>query len=212
MKKDIKLIIAPIVLIIVIALGYYALKGKKADQSQSNVAPSTTLSRDTAYVKGAENAKVKIVEFFDPECEGCAGFHPILMKVLSDFPNDVSLEARYMLFHGNSYLAAMALEGAGKQGKYWELYNILLERQSDWSHKEEPVPHIFEMYAKELDLDVEAFNQSYDDISFKSVITRDMNDGKILEVRGTPTLFINGKRLERLSYNDLKLAVEAELK
>lgn len=212
MKKDIKFIVFPIVAIVIIALGYFLMKPKEVTTEQT-VAPAAqaSLNRSSAFVKGNPDAKVTVVEFFDPECEGCAGFHPILMQIMKEFPNDVKLEARYMLFHGNSYDAALALEGAGKQGKYWEMYNFLLERQQHWSHQEESVRETFEMYASELGLNLEEFNKSYDDFGSKAVIAQDASDGKLLNVNGTPTLFINGAKLERLSYEDLKQKIQSEI-
>ena len=177
----------------------------------TSVAPKANIQRVGNYTKGPIDAKVTIVEFFDPECEGCAAFHPILQKILSEYPQDVQLVARYMLFHGNSYPAALALEGAGKQGKYWEMYSILLERQSEWSHQEKPVTTIFEGFAKELNLDLTEFNKSYDDLTFQAALAKDVEEGKMLGVRGTPTFFINGQILMNLSYNDLKNAIDKEL-
>lgn len=214
MKKEIKLILAPIVFIAVAAIAYFSMNSNKdaISQAENNSTTSAQISRSSAFVKGPTEAKVEIIEFFDPECEGCRAFHPILMKIMDDFQGQVKLQARYMLFHGNSYEAALALEGAGAQGKYWEFYNFLLERQHHWGHQDGSVRHIFEMYAKELNLDIDKFNSSYEDISYKAVIAQDLNDGKALDVRGTPTFFINGVKLGRLSYNDMKTAVEEALK
>lgn len=212
MKKDIKLVIFPLIALVIFG-GLLAFFNKKEAPVVED-APSTpqaSLLREGNYMKGSAAAKVSIVEFFDPECEGCAAFHPILQKVLAEYPKDVHLIARYMLFHGNSYPAALALEGAGKQGKYWEMYAILLERQNEWSHQDKPVNSIFEGFAKELKLDLVEFNKSYEDITFKAALAQDVSDGKLLGVKGTPTFFINGQMLMNLSYNDLKSAIDKEL-
>lgn len=213
MKKDIKLVVFPLIALVIFG-GLLAFFNKKDTPVEEDLAPSNpqgSLLREGNYMKGSASAKVSIVEFFDPECEGCAAFHPILQKVLAEYPKDVHLIARYMLFHGNSYPAALALEGAGKQGKYWEMYSILLERQGEWSHQDKPVNSIFEGFAKELKLDLVEFNKSYDDITFKAALAQDISDGKLLGVKGTPTFFINGQMLMNLSYNDLKSAIDKEL-
>ncbi|AUN99685.1 hypothetical protein DOM21_02375 [Bacteriovorax stolpii] len=212
MKKDIKFILLPIAAIILFAVTLWYVNGKKEEEITTATPPQATLLREGNYTKGPASAKVTVVEFFDPECEGCAAFHPILQKVISEYPNDVQLVARYMLFHGNSHFAALALEGAGKQGKFWEMYNFMLERQNEWSHQKEPVNSIFEKFARELNLNIEEFNKSYEDITFKAALAKDMADGHQLGVQGTPTFFINGKMLMRLSYQDLKEAIESELK
>ena len=212
MKKDMKLVIYPLLALVLFG-GLLAFFNKKevATVESTPEVPQTNIQREGNYTKGPADAKVTVVEFFDPECEGCAAFHPILQKILSEYPNDVKLVARYMLFHGNSYPAALALEGAGKQGKYWEMYSILLERQNEWSHQDKPVTTIFEGFAKELSLDLTEFNKSYEDLTFKAALAQDVEEGKALGVRGTPTFFINGQILMNLSYNDLKNAIDKEL-
>ncbi len=212
MKKDMKLVIFPLIALVIFGVLLAVFNKKDAPPVEAETeAPKANIQRVGNYIKGPADAKVTIVEFFDPECEGCAAFHPILQKILSEYPKDVQLVARYMLFHGNSYPAALALEGAGKQGKYWEMYAILLERQSEWSHQEEPVTSIFEGFAKELNLDITEFNKSYDDLTFKGALARDVEEGKILGVKGTPTFFVNGQMLMNLSYNDLKNAIDKEI-
>lgn len=212
MKKDIKFIVLPILaLIIFAALAWFFNREKEEDKITEATPPAASLLREGNYTKGPQNAKVVVVEFFDPECEGCAAFHPILQKIIAEYPNDVQLVARYMLFHGNSQYAALALEGAGQQGKFWEMYNFMLERQNEWSHQHEPVNHIFERFAKELGLNIEEFNKAYDNPAFRMALTKDMADGQQLGVKGTPTFFINGKMLMQLSYQDLKGAIEREL-
>ena len=214
MKKDIKLILFPLLALAIFGAVMFFLNKEKAPEPTTEIAPTVkaSLLREGNYSKGAPlGAKVTVVEFFDPECEGCAAFHPHFKNIIAEYSKDVHFVVRYMLFHGNSFPAALALEGAGKQGKYWEMYNALLERQNEWSHQKEPVKHIFEKFAKELGLNIEEFNRSYDDLTFQAALARDISEGKELGVRGTPTFFINGQILMNLSYEDLKAAIEKEL-
>ncbi len=214
MKKDIKFILFPLLAIIIFGGALFFFNKNKEDEASmaaANQAPQLSTERDGAYFKGPANAKVTVVEFFDPECEGCAAFHPILQKIVSEYPDDVKLVARYMLYHGNSHEAALALEGAGKQGKFWEMYNFMLERQNEWSHRKEPVRDIFSKFASELKLDLTEFNKAYDDITFRATLAKDVSEGQQLGVRGTPTFFINGKILMNLSQQDLKAAIESAL-
>ena len=212
MKKDLKMVLFPLLALILFAGAIMFFNKEKTGETApaAPVAPTANVLREGNYSVGPADAKVTVVEFFDPECEGCAAFHPIFKKIISEYPN-VQFVVRYMLYHGNSNVAALALEGAGKQGKYWEMYGALLERQNEWGHQTEAPKHIFERYAKEFNLNVEEFNKSYDDFTFKSTLARDVSEGQQLGVKGTPTFFINGKMLMRLSYQDLKDAIDAEL-
>lgn len=210
MKKKVQLIIFPIIGLIILSLlaGYFMEAQKK--QARLDSMPSNLLREDN-YKKGFAGAKVLVVEFFDPECESCAAFYPTVEKILADYPNDIEFVARYMLYHGNSAIAALALEGAGKQKKYWEMYDLLLKRPDEWAHRKESVEPIFEKYAQELGLNIEEFNKSYADSALKEKLTQDISDAKSLGVTGTPTFFINGKPLQKISYSDLKSAIEDEL-
>lgn len=212
MKKEIKLIAIPLVVLAVIAGYFFSQKPKEETTTEVATEVQAQLHRSSAFIKGPSDAQVKIVEFFDPECPGCRAFYPVVMKVMQEYEGKVSLEARYMLFHTNSHDAALAMEGAGKQGKYWEYTELLFNKQEDWGNFKEPIRHMFEGYAQELGLDLTTFKESFDDFSYKSVIAQDMNDGKLLGVHGTPTVFVNGKKLERISYDLLKEAIESELK
>lgn len=211
MKKDIKLLLLPLAALLIIGAGVMYFNQEKPKEIPVTTMASNLLREGDNHVKGPESAKVTVVEFFDPECEGCAAFHPILKQITNEYPNDVKLVARYMLFHGNSFSAALALEGAAKQGKFWEMYDFMLERQAEWSHQKEPVVSIFEKFAKELGLNIEEFNKSFEDLTYKATLAKDVADGQALGVRGTPTFFINGKMLMNLGYADLKSAIDAEL-
>ncbi len=211
MKNNIKLIIFPLLGLVILALlGNYFMETKKK-QARLDSLPSNLLRKGN-YSLGPSGAKVLLVEFFDPECESCAAFHPAVKKILADYPKDIEFVARYMLFHGNSENAALALEGAGKQNKYWEMYNLLLERSHQWGHLKESAAPIFEKYAQELGLNIAEFNKSYTDSSLKEKLVQDISDGKALGVKGTPTFFVNGVMLQKLSYTELKNAIDLELK
>ena len=113
-----------------------------------------------------------------------------------------------MTFHSNSVLAASATEAAGSQGKYWEMQELLFAKQPEWSHKKEPQKELMMNYAQELGLDSEKFAASLSNILVFQKLQRDKEDGDALGVTGTPTFFINGKKLENLSYGDLKAAID----
>lgn len=160
---------------------------------------------------GPDTAKVKLVEFLDPECEACAAFYPKVKNILQKYEGKVQLVVRYMLFHSNSQLAAMATEAAGKQGKYWEMQEILFTRK-EWTHQETPQTALFESYAKELGLDLAKFKKDLTDEETLKNILSDYQEGPSLGVQGTPTLFVNGRQLFQLSEGILTDMIEEELK
>ncbi len=214
MKRDLKFILFPIIALVIFGLGMYVFSSKNAEttSSSTSTAPLASVERADAPSLGSPSAKVKIVEFFDPECEACAAFHPVLKAVLKDFSEDVYFSARYMLYHGNSQQAALALEASRVQGKYWEMQDILFVRQIEWSHKKESAMPIFERYALELKMDINKFKSDVMNPELKAIIAKDVAEGNAAGVRGTPSFFINNKPLAELSDTGLRQAIVEEVK
>lgn len=181
---------------------------KPAPAAGMNV--SATLVPSYSPRTGTDMAKVQIVEFLDPECEACAAFFPVMKELLRRHPQDLQLVVRYMLFHGNSREAALATEAAGRQGKYFEMQEILFTR-SEWTHQQSPQTEKFLGYARELGLDIEKFQSDMRDPAIAANVDRDFQEGPSFGVTGTPTIFVNGRMLEELSPAALQRLVQEEL-
>lgn len=220
MRKEIK-ILAVITLIIVIAAimgtSYYR-KSKQAERTSSE--PDSRLVRPDSPTLGPANAPVTLVEFLDPECESCRAFNPVIKQMLKEYEGRLRLVVRYMPLHPNSRLAAAFTEAAGEQGKYWEMQEILFQRQPEWGERHgQPAPTpqetptvLFERYATGIGLDLEKVRNSVAQNKFAAKIERDLRDGQSLGVSRTPTFFVNGRRLMRFSREDLKSLIEEELR
>lgn len=189
---------------------------------QSGPTPGTKipeeLVRSDSPAIGPADAKVTIVEFYDPECETCASFNPTVKSLLKEFEGKVRFVARYATFHKNAKIAAIYTEAAGEQGKYWEMQSKLFENQREWGdkHGAEPAssapPNVlFDKYAKELGLNVDQLKASIDDPKHAAKIDRDMKDVATLKVMRTPTFFVNGRQLSRLGQQDLRNLIREEL-
>jgi len=160
---------------------------------------------------GSDRAPVKLVEFLDPECEACRAMHPIVKQVFSEFPDKVQLVIRYMPYHGSSAYVAQVLEAARDQQKYWETLDYLFLKQPEWGDHHKPRPDLIPGYLQTLGLDVESIQAAVDQKKFLDRVQTDEEDGNFLGVRGTPTFFVNGKKVERMSYEALKEAIAKEL-
>jgi len=106
----------------------------------------------------------------------------------------------------NARKPAEAAEAAREQGKYWEYAAVLFRNQSALGVDK------LKQYATEVGLDRARFDASLDSGKFAEKVQRDMMDGRKLGINGTPTLYINGKRVSGNSYESLKSAIEAALK
>ena len=170
---------------------------------------------EPAHVLGPANAPVQLEEFGDFECPPCGIFHPILEQMHEEFGDRLSITFREFPLvptHQHALAAASAAEAAGIQGKFWPMHDLLYERQKDWKTAFDVRP-VFEAYAKEIGIDVERYKR---DIGGDLVAQRIFQDGKrghSLGVKGTPTVFVNGKEVsfEDLPAEKLRLVIQKEL-
>jgi protein-disulfide isomerase len=92
--------------------------------------------------------------------------------------------------------AALAVEAAGRQGKYFEMHDYVFERQKEWGEKQIPTPDVFEKYAQELKLDITKFKADVNSDSVKQRVERDIDSGKKAGNTGTPSFYMNGVKLD----------------
>lgn len=189
----------------------YAEQLRRAGKVEMNLtapeSPAFSIATDDQPVKGNAKALVTIVEFTDFECPSCARQHPVLERIVSEFGDRVRLVVRDFPLsqHANALKAAEAAEAAREQGKYWEYVSVLFRNQSALG-----VDKLRE-YATEVGLDRAKFDASLESGKFSDKVQRDMIDGRKLGINGTPTVYINGKRLSDNSYESMKSAIEAIL-
>ncbi len=184
----------------------------KAEQAAARGrADASVLVRPHSRSLGPPDAKVTVVEFLDPECESCREIHPWVKHLLGRYPGRVRLVLRYMPLHQNAAYAASALEAAGEQGRYWDMLEVLFHFQPQWGSHHAPRPELIPGYAQAIGLDMVAFEQSMKSGAHRRLVEIDLADGRSLGVTGTPTFFVNGRLLERLSLDDLRALIEEEL-
>ena len=227
MRKEIKILGAIAVVVIIAAVigaNYYRSSVQNERVSTNSNSNKTTanvenLIRPDSPTLGAADAPVTVVEFYDPECEACAAFHPSVKKILKDYDGKIRLVARYMPLHPNSLSAATFTEAAGEQGKYWQAQEMLFQKQPEWGTKHGPqtsapadINALFKKYAMELGLDMNKMDAAFAENRYNAKIQRDLKDGQTLGVRQTPTFFVNGRRLARFGEADLRALIDEELK
>jgi protein-disulfide isomerase len=171
--------------------------------SQQPVTPSLTESeilqvQEDDYKKGNADANVILVEYLDFECEACGAYYPLVKRLSEEYKDDVLFVSRYFPLpgHRNGMTSALAVEASGKQGKYWEMHDILFEQQRNWGEQSSPNPAIFERYAEQLDLNMEQFKQDVNSQAVKDRVVKDKNFANQLGVNSTPTFFLNGEKIQ----------------
>jgi protein-disulfide isomerase len=157
--------------------------------------------------KGRPDAPVTLVEFTDYQCPSCAKAQPALERITAEYADRVRLVVRdYPLQqHADAEKAAEAAEAAREQGKYWEYAALLFQNQSALGADK------LKEYATRAGLDRAKFDAALDSGRLAEGVHRDLNDGDRVGVSGTPTVFLNGRRVADTSYEGLKAAVDAAL-
>ena len=157
---------------------------------------------------GNANAAVTIIAFTDYQCPSCAAIHPALERLVKENGGKVRLVARDFPLsqHADAFKAAEAAEAAREQGKYWEYVHVLLQNQSSLSVEK------LKSFATEIGLDRNRFDAALDSRKFAEMVQTDVDEGIRLGLKGTPSLFINGRRLNAKSYDEIKESVDAALK
>jgi protein-disulfide isomerase len=167
------------------------------------------------YERGGKSAPVTLEEFSDFQCPACGNLEPGLRKVVKDYGERVRLVFRnYPLpMHRYAFFAARAAEAAGQQGKFWEMHDALYDNQKEWSDSMEPRVQ-FDSYATRLGLDVQRFKADMERQDLAERIKSDIQRGNSLGVRGTPTVFLNGRELmpgKLVTEEDLRREIDATL-
>jgi len=179
--------------LIVVALGMIKITSRPqsgltwlADQNSVN------------WIKGSKSAQIILVEYSDFQCPACARYSRITKRLIEELGDDFQLNFRHypLTKHTNAELAAKSAEAAGRQGKFWEMHDLLFERQKEWTKKNnEDNKKLFVQYAVSLNLNVEQFQSDLHSQAVTNKVHNDARSGRRSGVKGTPTFFLNGQKI-----------------
>ncbi|QMT35098.1 DsbA family protein [Neisseria wadsworthii] len=168
------------------------------------------LERSRSVVIGKQDARVTLVEFFDPACSSCRRYHPVVQEILNNHPDQVRVIIRYALFHKSSDEAARLLEAAREQGLYGPVLEAVLAVQPDWIRDKKA--QAAWAAAVKAGLDEARARKVAGSAEIAELLEADTVDVEAVNVRGTPTFYVNGKLLKQLSEEALEAWVENEVK
>jgi len=144
------------------------------------------------------SGKVEIVEFSDFQCPFCQQFYnnaykDIKSKYIDTGKVKLTFRQYPLPFHANAQKAAEASECANKQNKFWQYHDVLFTKgQADGTGL---ATADLKQYAQDLGLDTNKFNACLDNGETADIVKKDLADGQKAGVNGTPTFFINGKKV-----------------
>jgi len=171
--------------------------------------PQALVAKAQGVSQGPDNAPVKMLVFSDYMCPYCGEFaYMIEPAIVKEFVEPGKLQFVYYDFplggaHKYSFLAARAARCAGAQNKFWQYHDVLFGKQSEWSAESSaPVDKFFD-YGKQIGLEPNAFKACVQSDQFQDIVSANHALGERLGVGSTPTIFVNGRRIEGRSMEDL---------
>jgi protein-disulfide isomerase len=233
MRRKLPIIIIIVVLVAALAGGALMLRSSETSTTQPNIAqlpPTVTQTAPTAtprpaapvvnphtmHVRGRADAPLLIEEYGDFQCPPCGFFHPILKRLEGEYERELRVVFRHFPLrnmHKHADEAARAAEAAAVQGKFWQMHDLLFEKQKDWKDAPAARP-VFLSYARTLGLDIGKFTQDIDSMAISNRVRSDEAQGTARGVSGTPTVFLNGREIPFeviMNYDSLRATVAREL-
>jgi protein-disulfide isomerase len=168
-----------------------------------------TIPTEGALILGQADAPVTISGFLDLQCPFSARFQPVIDQVLAAYPGQVRFVVKNfpLSFHPQAKPAAKALLAAGAQGKGQEMLDLILKNAQDLSDEK------YLELAQELKLNKKKFSADLkeQDGAWNKVIEADLKLGQTVDVRGTPTYYLNGRKTVARTFEDFKEEIDAVL-
>jgi protein-disulfide isomerase len=173
--------------------GGSALEAARVPSGANALSVQERLVGDARHAIGPANAPVTIVEFTDYDCPFCRRHYQLTFpQIMEKYGSQVRYVLRHfplVSMHPDAAKAAEAAECAGQEGRFWEFHDLVMRG----------VPSLdagsLKQYAAEIGVNTEAFNRCLDDGAMAATVQRDLRDGYMHGVRGTPNFFVNGYSL-----------------
>lgn len=202
-----------VILLVIAAMVYGLYRVATKPSTSSNGGLSLPISADD-WQRGGEAAPVALVEYSDFQCPACAFYEPWIQQLAEEFGDDLTVVYRHFPLrqaHLNADWAARASEAAGLQGKFWEMHDLLFEKQEAWAERLD-AKTVFIDYAADLALKAEQFKTDLNSKTVKDLVEADYQSGLDSGVKGTPSFFLNGEQIDSPnSYEDFAALIQTML-
>ena len=170
---------------------------------------------DARTLTDPADPQAELVLFTDYQCPYCGMMDELIQQAKADYGDQVRIVVRnYPLpKHANAKASAQAIEAAAEQGAMEQMAATVFEHQQDWKNQTEGLEDLFALYAKDLGLDTAKFRADYNSQETIDRVERDLQDAQDLQVRGTPTLYLDGQvlQLDSMDYSALRNPINEAL-
>lgn len=163
--------------------------------------------------RGPEGAPLTLIEYGDFQCPACGAYYPTVKQLKKEFGENLRVVFRHFPLrniHDNANASAYAAEAAGKQGKFWEMHDLVFEKQKEWSGLKNSEVKFIE-YAGLLNLDINRFKTDFDSDEIKEKIDKVYDAANRAGINSTPTFILNGKKVQPKGYDEFKSILNQEL-
>jgi protein-disulfide isomerase len=200
-------------ILILVGVGYFIYNRQVPIPPGDSGKPSDAVHQ-ADWIKGPSKAPVVLVEYSDFQCPACRSYVPVVQELTEQFGDNLVVVYRHFplkQIHLQAELAAQAAEAAGKQGKFWEMHDLLFDRQQDWSENRK-AGSLFGEYATEIGLEINQFQSDLKSKEVKGLVKADFQDGLGLGISSTPTFYINGEQITNpRSVEEFAALIETQL-
>lgn len=199
------------IVIIVFLWGAWALVGSGGNISSK---PVVIPIDQTDHIAGNPKSNVTLVEFSDFQCPACKTYEPLMKQLNEKYKSKVRFVYKHfpLPIHNFSRQAALVAIAASKQGKFWEMHDLLFDKQEKWSVETDP-KKFFMDYAKQLKLDIKQFEKDMNSKDSKTKMENDITLGNQIGVSSTPSFYINGKKTQApQTLDEFSRIIDRELK
>jgi protein-disulfide isomerase len=196
-----KQFLAVIIAVILVFVAIFAFSNKSTSTNSGGT------GKPSQHIEGLGQDHVTLVEYGDYQCPYCGEYFPIVKQVVAQYNNQITFQFRNFpltSLHPNAFAGARAAEAAALQGKFWQMHDLLYEQNEIYYESNETTNNwigasnpqsFFDQYATQLGLNVTKFNQDYNSNQVDQTINADMAAGNKLGIDGTPTFFLDGKKI-----------------
>ena len=209
-KKELYVIITSLFLILLIFLFIMAIDILfPAPIIGLDIPPEFNISEFDTTEGTNPGAPVTIIEFSDFQCPFCKKVSPTIRKIIEDYGGNINFIYKHFpsSLHKFAFKAAVASECAKEQGKFFEYHDLLFENQDSINDG------IFSTFAAQLELNLTSFNKCIFSQEADANVKKDIQEGLKLQVKATPTFFINGIPLVGVAdFDSFKSIIDKELR
>jgi len=198
-------------LLVFVALGYQYNQSKTEKLTTLAKENAMLFKRDYSYTVGPDDAKVQLVEFFDPACQTCAQFHPYVKEIMKENEGDIQLVLRYAPFHNGSDKVVAMLEATKKQDMFYKTLELTFAIQPYWATHGTPKLGVLWSALPKIGLDMTQLVEDMKNPAINGIIAQDLADGEVLGATKTPSYYVNGRPLQEFGLAQLKALINEEL-